>query len=189
VGAPLAVVALIVVQRTLNLPVVKRKVHIDYLGAALIAGGVSALLTWVTLAGNQFAWGSTMSLTLAGLGVVLIVLALVVEARATEPIIPLRMFRDRTTTLATIASVAVGVAMFGGAVFLGQYFQVARGYSPTVAGLFMLPMIVGSMIASTGSGRLITRVGKWKVYLVLGPLSCWPGSACWRRSTTRRTSC
>ncbi|HYH31229.1 MAG TPA: MDR family MFS transporter, partial [Pseudonocardia sp.] len=168
VGAPLAAVALVVVQRTLNLPVVKRKVHIDYLGAALIAGGISDLLIWVTLAGNQFAWGSTTSLTLAGLGVVLIGLALVVETRAKEPIIPLRMFRDRTTALATIASVSVGVAMFGGAVFLGQYFQIARGYSPTVAGMFMLPMIIGSMISSTGSGWLISRYGKWKVYLVLG---------------------
>jgi EmrB/QacA subfamily drug resistance transporter len=168
VGAPLAVVALVVVQRTLNLPVVKRKVSIDYLGAALIAGGVSALLIWVTLAGNQFAWDSTASYALAGLGAVLIVLFLVVEARATEPIIPLRLFRDRTTTLAILASIAVGVAMFGGAVFLGQYFQIARGYSPTVAGLLTLPMIAGSMIAATGSGMLITRYGKWKIYLVLG---------------------
>jgi EmrB/QacA subfamily drug resistance transporter len=170
VSAPLAVVALVVVQRTLNLPVVKRTLSIDYLGAALIAGGVSALLIWVTFAGNQFAWGSTASLTLAGLGAVLIVLFLVVEARVKEPIIPLRLFRDRTTTLATIASIGVGVAMFGGAVFLGQYFQIARGYSPTAAGLLTLPMIVGSMISATGSGALITRYGKWKVYLVLGAI-------------------
>lgn len=168
VGAPLAVVALVVVQRTLNLPVVKRKVSIDYLGAALVASGVSALLIWVTLAGNQFAWGSTTSLVLAGLGAVLIAAFLVVEARAKEPIIPLRLFRDRTTTLAILASIAVGVAMFGGAVFLGQYFQIARGYSPTVAGLLTLPMILGSMIAATGSGALITRYGKWKIFLVLG---------------------
>jgi EmrB/QacA subfamily drug resistance transporter len=168
VGVPLAAIALVVVQRTLNLPVVKREVSIDYLGAALIAGGVSALLIWVTLAGNQFAWGSTVSLALAGLGALLIVLFVIVETRAKEPIIPLRLFRDRTTTLATLASIAVGVAMFGGAVFLGQYFQVARGYSPTVAGLLTLPMIIGSMISATGSGALITRYGRWKIYLVLG---------------------
>lgn len=170
VGAPLAVLALVVVQRTLNLPVVKRKVSIDYLGAALIAGGVSALLIWVTLAGNQFAWDSTTSFALAGLGAALIVLFLVVETRAKEPIIPLRLFRDRTTTLAILASIAVGVAMFGGAVFLGQYFQIARGYSPTTAGLLTLPMILGSMISATGSGMLITRYGKWKIYLVVGAI-------------------
>jgi EmrB/QacA subfamily drug resistance transporter len=168
VGAPLSAIALVVVQRTLNLPVVKRKVSIDYLGAALIAGGVSALLVWVTLAGHQFAWGSTTSLGLAGLGAVLVLLFLVVEARAKEPIIPLRLFRDRTTTLAILASIAVGVAMYGGAVFLGQYFQIARGFSPTAAGLLTLPMIAGSVIASTTSGSLITRHGRWKVFLVLG---------------------
>jgi EmrB/QacA subfamily drug resistance transporter len=177
VGAPLAAIALVVVQRTLNLPVVKREVSIDYLGAALIASGVSALLIWVTLAGNQFAWGSATSLALAGLGVGLVVLFLVVEARAKEPIIPLRLFRDRTTTLATVASIAVGVAMFGGAVFLGQYFQIARGYSPTVAGLLTLPMIVGSMLAATGSGSLITRYGKWKIYLVVGAVFMLAGFA------------
>ncbi|MFR9728322.1 MDR family MFS transporter [Saccharopolyspora sp. MS10] len=167
-GVPLAVVALVVVQRTLNIPVVTRKVRVDYLGAALIAGGVCAMLIWVTLAGKQFAWGSAESWSLAGFGVVLLALAIVVEARVPEPIIPLRLFRDRTTALATLASIAVGTAMFGGAVFLGQYFQVARGYSPTAAGLLTLPMVAGSMIASTGSGVLITRYGRWKGYLVAG---------------------
>jgi EmrB/QacA subfamily drug resistance transporter len=170
VGAPLALVALIVVQRTLNLPVVKRKVSIDYLGAVLIAAGVSDLLIWVTLAGHSFAWDSSTSLLLVAIGVVLIGLAILVEARVKEPIIPLRLFRDRTTTLATIGSIAVGTAMFGGAVFLGQYFQVARGYSPTAAGLLSLPMIIGSMISSTTSGVLITRLGRWKGFLVAGAL-------------------
>ncbi len=80
----------------------------------------------------------------------------------------MHLFRDRTTTLATLASVAVGVALFGGAVFLGQYFQVARGYSPTAAGLLTLPMIIGSMVSATISGQMITRFGRWKVYLVAG---------------------
>jgi EmrB/QacA subfamily drug resistance transporter len=168
VGAPLAVVSLLVVQRTLNLPVVKRAVHIDYLGAALIAAGVSDLLIWVTLGGNQFAWDSPTSLWLAALGVVLLALAVLVESRAKEPIIPLRLFRDRTTTLATAASIAVGVALFGSAVFLGQYFQIARGYSPTAAGLLTLPMIIGSTLSSTVSGQLITKYGRWKGYLVAG---------------------
>jgi EmrB/QacA subfamily drug resistance transporter len=175
VGVPLAVVALVVVQRTLNIPTVKREVHVDYLGAGLIAGGVSALLIWVTLAGDQFAWGSGTSWLLVGGGVVLIGLALLVEARAKEPIIPLRLFRDRTTVLATLASIAVGTAMFGGAVFLGQYFQIARGYSPTAAGLLTLPMVVGSMISSAGSGALITRLGRWKVFLVAGSASMTAG--------------
>ncbi|WP_308258006.1 MDR family MFS transporter [Pseudonocardia lacus] len=168
VGAPLAVVSLVLVQRTLNLPVVKRPVHIDYLGAALIAGGVSDLLIWITLGGNQFAWDSPTSLWLAALGVALLAAAVFVESRAKEPIIPLRLFRDRTTTLATIGSISVGVALFGSAVFLGQYFQIARGYSPTAAGLLTLPMIIGSTLSSIVSGQLITRFGRWKGFLVGG---------------------
>jgi EmrB/QacA subfamily drug resistance transporter len=177
VGAPLAVVSLVVVQRTLNVPVLKREVSIDYLGAALIAGGVCDLLIWVTLGGNEFAWGSSTSLWLAALGVVLLGLAVFVESRAKEPVIPLRLFRDRTTTLATIGSVAVGVALFGGAVFLGQYFQIARGYSPTAAGLLTLPMIIGSTVSSTVSGQLIARFGRWKVFLVAGSVLMLAGFA------------
>ncbi len=128
VCVPLAVIALLVIQRTLNLPVVRKAgVHIDYLGAVLIAAGVSTLLIWVTLAGKNFDWTSAMSFGLVALGVILLVVALVVESRVADPIIPLRLFRDRTTALATVASIAVGVALFGGAVFLGQYFQIARG--------------------------------------------------------------
>ncbi|GLW91329.1 MFS transporter [Actinokineospora globicatena] len=168
VCVPLAIVSLLVVQRTLNLPVVRRKVRIDYLGATLITAGVSVLLIWVTLAGGEFAWGSGTSFALAGGGVVLLALAVWVESRAAEPIIPLRLFADRTTALATVASIAVGTALFGGAVFLGQYFQIARGYSPTAAGLLTLPMIVGSALSATLSGILITRLGRWKVFLVAG---------------------
>ncbi|MEU7818488.1 MDR family MFS transporter, partial [Pseudonocardia sp. NPDC049154] len=170
VGAPFAVVALVVVQRTLNLPVVKRRVKVDYLGAALIAAGVCDLLIWVTLAGNEFAWGSGTSWLLLAIGVVLLGLAVFVESRAAEPIVPLYLFKERTTTLAVIASIAVGVAMFGGAVFLGQYFQIARGYSPTASGLLTLPMIIGSTLSATVSGMLITKLGKWKVFLVVGAI-------------------
>lgn len=168
VGAPLAVISLVVVQRTLNLPVVKRDVHIDYLGAVLIAAGVSDLLIWVTLAGKNFEWTSSTSIGLVAIGVVLIGAALVVESRVKDPIIPLRLFRNRTTALATLASAVVGIAMFGGAVFLGQYFQIARGFSPTASGLLTLPMVAGSMISATVSGQLITKFGYWKRYLVMG---------------------
>ncbi|MGA6161219.1 MFS transporter [Amycolatopsis magusensis] len=175
VCVPLAVISLAVVQRTLNLPVLKRPIKVDYLGAGLIAGGVSTLLIWVTLAGGSFGWGSGTSLLLVALGVVLLALAVLVESRAKEPIIPLRLFRERTTTLATVASIAVGTALFGGAVFLGQYFQIARGYSPTAAGLLILPMIIGSMLSSTASGLLITKYGRWKGFLVAGAIAMTGG--------------
>lgn len=171
VCVPLAVVALLVIQRTLNVPVVRKEVHIDYLGAFFIAAGVSTLLIWVTLAGKQFDWTSGASYGLIALGVALLAAAIFTETKAKDPIIPLRLFRDRTTSLATIASVSVGVALFGSAVFLGQYFQIARGYSPTAAGLLTLPMVIGSMLSATVSGQLITRFGRWKGFLVGGAVA------------------
>ncbi|SEP02089.1 MFS transporter [Trujillonella endophytica] len=171
VGVPFAAVALVLLQRTLHLPVTKRDVHIDYLGVAFLAAAVSSLLIWVTLAGNTFAWSSTESaLFLAGGGLSVIAF-LVTETRAKEPIVPLRLFRDRTTTLAIIASIAIGVAMFGASVFLGQYLQISRGYSPTAAGLLTVPMVAGLLVSSTASGILISRYGRWKAFLVGGSLA------------------
>lgn len=170
VGVPFAAIALVLLQKTLHLPVTKRKVHIDYLGATFLTAGVSALLIWVTLAGNNFDWMSTESGLFVAGGVLAIVAFLITETRAKEPIVPLRLFRDRTTTLAIIASVAVGVAMFGASVFLGQYLQISRGYSPTVAGLLTIPMIGGLVLSSTVSGALITRTGRWKAFLVVGAI-------------------
>ncbi|CCH90540.1 Drug resistance transporter, EmrB/QacA subfamily [Modestobacter italicus] len=168
VGVPFALAALVLLQRTLHLPVTKRKVTIDYLGAAFLTAGVSLLLIWVTLAGDSFAWASLETGLFVGGGVLAIAAFIVTELRATEPIVPLRLFRDRTTTLAIIASVAIGVAMFGSTVFLGQYLQISRGYSPTAAGLLTIPMVGGLLVSSTISGILITRTGRWKRFLVAG---------------------
>jgi EmrB/QacA subfamily drug resistance transporter len=169
IGVPIAALALFVLQKTLRLPVVKRPVKIDYLGAGFLVSGVASLLMWVSLGGNQFAWASGTSLLLIALGVVLLAVAIFVEARiATEPVIPLRLFRDRTTSLATLASVFVGVAMFGATVYLQQYFQIARGMTPTTAGLMSVCMVGGLLISSIMSGRRITRTGVWKRWLVGG---------------------
>src|SRR6478609_575948 len=169
VGLPVAVAAFVLLQKTLHLPVVKRQVSIDYLGATLIVAGVSILLVWVSLAGSQFDWISTTTAALVGLGVLVIAAAVYVEAKvAVEPIIPLRLFRDRTTALATGASLMVGVAMFGATVYLSQYFQLARGMSPTHAGLMSIAMVGGLLVYSMTTGRIITRTGLWKRYLVGG---------------------
>ena len=168
VGLPVALLAFVVLQKTLHVPTTKREVHIDYLGAILIAGGVSTLLIWVSLAGHNFAWGSATTAGMVGLGVALLVGAVLTEMRAKEPIIPLRMFRDRTTSLATLASVMVGVAMFASTVYLSQYFQIAHAMSPTHAGLMSMAMVGGLLVSSIGSGRIISRTGRWKRYLVAG---------------------
>jgi EmrB/QacA subfamily drug resistance transporter len=168
VCVPLAVVSLVVLQKYLHLPVVKRRVQMDYLGAVLISAAASLPLLWVTYAGHNFGWVSWQSALFVGGTVVFGVLAVLVESRAAEPLVPLKVVRERTTALAIVASLAVGVAMFGSALFLGQYFQIARGYSPTEAGLLTIPMMLGSFVGSVGSGQMITRYGKWKRYLIAG---------------------
>ena len=169
INLPVAVLAFAVLQRTLHLPVVKREVHIDYLGATLLVGGVSLLLVWVSLAGQQFDWTSGTSIALVAAGLVVLGVAVLVEARyAVDPIIPLRLFRDRTTSLATAASVLIGISMFGATVYLSQYFQLARGMTPTHAGLMSVCMVGGLLVSSIGTGRIITATGYWKKWLVGG---------------------
>ncbi|NUT47121.1 MAG: MFS transporter [Saccharothrix sp.] len=169
IGVPVAVIALFVLQATLKVQSVRREnVKIDYLGASLIAVGVSVLLVWISFVDGSFAWLSWQTFAMVGASVVLLGGAVVVESRAAEPVVPLRIVKQRTTALAILASVAVGMAMFGGAVFLGQYFQIGRGYSPTEAGLLTIPMMAGVLAASIVSGRLITKTGRIKPYIVTG---------------------
>ncbi|MFG1741836.1 MDR family MFS transporter [Micromonospora chalcea] len=169
VGVPVAVVALFLLQITLNLPTARRdNVKIDYLGASLIAAGVSVLLIWISFVDDSFAWASWQTGAMVGGAVLLLALAVWVESRAAEPVVPLHIVRERTTALAILGSLAVGMAMFGGAVFLGQYFQIGRGYSPTEAGLLTIPMMVGVLISSIVAGRMITASGKVKPYIVFG---------------------
>ena len=156
-------------QAKLKLPVVKRQVKIDYLGATLLVAGVSILLVWVSLAGNQFDWVSLETALLVPLGIAVLAAAVYVESRvAADPVIPIRLFRDRTTALATTASVLVGLSMFGATVYLSQYFQSARGMSPTEAGLMSICMVGGLLVSSIVSGRIISATGLWKRFLVGG---------------------
>ncbi|MFE7425825.1 MFS transporter [Streptomyces sp. NPDC057545] len=168
VGVPFAVIALIVLQKTLKLPVVKREVKVDWWGAFFISAAVSLLLVWVTFAGDKYDWLSWQTAVMVIGSVLLGAIFVVVETRAAEPIIPLRLFRNRTITLASLASLFVGIAMFAGTVFFSQYFQLARGKSPTMSGVMTIPMIGGLFISSTVSGQIITRTGRWKAWLVSG---------------------
>ncbi|WP_299529398.1 MFS transporter [uncultured Streptomyces sp.] len=168
VGVPFAVIALIVLQKTLKLPVVKREVKVDWGGAFFISAAVSLLLLWVTFAGDKYDWASWQTYTMLAGVVVLAALFLFTESKAREPIIPLRLFRNRTITLASVASLFVGIAMFAGTVFFSQYFQLARGKSPTMSGVMTIPMIAGLFLSSTVSGQVITKTGRWKIWLVSG---------------------
>ncbi|MFC7787359.1 MDR family MFS transporter [Microbacterium sp. MAHUQ-60] len=169
VGVPFAVVALILLQVTLHLPKPQNvKVSIDYFGTVLLMVGVSGLLIWVSMGGSQFEWDSVTSYALGIGSAVAIVAFVIVEMLVKEPIIPMTLFRNRTFTLSVLASIAIGVSMFATSVFLAQYFQLARGATPTESGLMTIPMIIGQMGASIIIGQLVSRFGKWKSWMMLG---------------------
>lgn len=169
VGLPFAVAAIVVLQRTLHLPaVVRRRVRIDWAGAAGLSVSVTTLLLWITFAGSSFPWLSWQTTVMVGGAALVAVAVVLVEQRAAEPIIPLHLFRNRTVVLTVLASVAVGIALFGTQVFLSQYMQLARGKTPTQSGLLTIPMVVGVFLSSTLSGRAITRTGRYKRVMVVG---------------------
>ncbi|WAC65820.1 MDR family MFS transporter [Agrococcus sp. SL85] len=178
VSLPIAVAALLLVQRTVprGTPSTRRP-RIDVVGIVLLSTAVSLLLVWITSAGSAFPWWGTETALMVGGAVLAAVLFVIVELRASEPLVPLTLFRDRTFSLSVVASIATGIAMFGASVFLGQYMQMARGATPTEAGLMTIPMIAGLLLSSVGVGALITRFGVWKPYLVLGGILLTAGAA------------
>lgn len=169
IAVPFTIAAFALLAKTLHLPTVRRAdVSIDYWGATLIAVGVSVLLIWVTFVGNSFDWLSWQTAAMAGGGVLVLMAATWVEAKVREPVVPLHVLRRATPALAILASLAVGMAMFGGSVFLGQYFQIGRGYGPTAAGLLTIPMMLGVLLSSTISGRMVSASGRTKPYILVG---------------------
>lgn len=177
VALPFAIAALVIMQRTLHLPArPKQKARIDYLGIVLLSVSVSLLLIWVTNAGNAYDWWSAETILMVGGALLGGALFIVTELRSKEPLVPLTMFKNRTFTLAVIASIATGIAMFGTSVFLSQYMQMARGATPTEAGIMTIPMIAGLLLASIVIGGLISRHGHWKPWLIVGGVLLIAGS-------------
>lgn len=167
-SAVLAVISLVLVWLTVPRSGRRGGRSIDYGGAVLITAGVSGLLIWASLAGEQFDWISpTSALLLAG-SLLLLAAAVLVERIVREPIIPLALFRNRAYVLVVIASVSVGVATYGVAIFMSQYLQVSRGSTPTASGLVTMPQLIGVTVASTVVGALISRTGRWKVWMIVG---------------------
>ncbi|HEU5027421.1 MAG TPA: MFS transporter [Spirillospora sp.] len=168
VCVPLAIVAFAVIQKVLKLPKVKRDTRIDILGAFTITGAATALMLLLSMGGNQFEWASDWTYALGGITVLLVVAAVFAERAARQPILPPRLFRNPTFVLSSLGSLCVGMAMFGVMIYMPQYLQIVKGLSPTASGLMTLPLVVGMLIASIGSGQLVTRTGRYKIYPVIG---------------------
>jgi EmrB/QacA subfamily drug resistance transporter len=170
VNLPVGLVALAVVGYTLPATAPRGRPSIDYLGAALLASGLSAIVLVTSLGGTTWAWGSGQVVLVGALGVALIVAFLAVERRAREPVLPPSLLRDRVFAVAGGLSLIVGFALFGAVTFLPLYFQTVDGDSPTAAGLHLVPMMVGLLVTSIASGQLISRLGRYKIFPIAGTL-------------------
>ncbi|MEU0298613.1 MDR family MFS transporter [Streptomyces sp. NPDC006175] len=168
INLPIGVIALLVIAGALHIPVRRTKHTIDYLGTFLIASVATCLVLVASLGGTTWAWTSPQIIVLAVLAVVLLAAFVAAERRAAEPVLPLKLFRKRTFTLVAVISFVIGFAMFGAMTYLPTFLQVVHGITPTMSGVHMLPMVLGLLITSTGSGQIVSRTGRWKVFPIAG---------------------
>jgi EmrB/QacA subfamily drug resistance transporter len=168
VNVPIGLAALVVVQRTLNIKHIPNPHRIDWKGAVLLAVGLVPLLT-VAEQGRTWGWASGRSLACYVIGVLgLVGFVLAERAMGDEALIPLRLFKDRSVSISTVANVVIGAGMFGGISVLPLYLQIVKGATPTTAGLQLLPLTLGIMIASIVSGQIISRTGRYKIFPIIG---------------------
>ncbi|MFE1167470.1 MDR family MFS transporter [Nocardiopsis sp. NPDC058789] len=176
ITVPLAVVAFGVIQFMFRMPFTPRhRPTVDWLGAGLIFSAASTVIVLLSLGGTQIPWNSVPAYAMGAASVLLTVAAVLVERRAKEPIIPTRLFRDRTFVLASAGSVTVGMMMFGLIIYMPQFLQMVHGMSPTVSGLMTLPLVGSFLLTSIGSGFAISGTGRWKAYTVVGMALCVVG--------------
>ncbi|WNI32145.1 MDR family MFS transporter [Streptomyces sp. ITFR-6] len=168
INLPIGVIALAVIAAVLHIPVRRTKHTIDYLGTFLIASVATCLVLVASLGGTTWPWGSAQIIGLAVLSVLLLVAFVYVERRAAEPVLPLKLFRIRTFSLVAVISFVIGFAMFGAMTYLPTFLQVVHDISPTMSGVHMLPMVFGLLLTSTGSGQIVSRTGRWKIFPILG---------------------
>ncbi|PRY00798.1 MDR family MFS transporter [Allonocardiopsis opalescens] len=166
---PLAVIPMVALHFNAHIPNRRnRDARIDWWGATAITGAAAAAMLLLSLGGREFAWVSWPSAALLVLTVALVALAVPAERRASDPILPPRLFRNRSVVLASLGLAVIASAMFGMMIYLPQYLQIVKGLSPTASGLMMVPMVGTVLVTSIGSGVLVSRTGVWKPYPVVG---------------------
>ncbi|WP_329563786.1 MFS transporter [Kitasatospora sp. NBC_01266] len=168
INLPIGVVALIVIAVVLHSVEVKRQHRIDYLGIVLIASVAICLVLMTSLGGVTYPWGSWQVIGLGVLGVVLLIAFVQVERSAEEAVLPPRLFASRTFSLVAVISFVVGFAMFGALTYLPTFLQVVQGISPTLSGVHMLPMVLGMLVTSIGSGQIVARTGHYRIFPIAG---------------------
>jgi EmrB/QacA subfamily drug resistance transporter len=167
INIPIGAIAMVVIGSALPSQSAHVRHSIDYVGAALLAIALSAIVLLSDMS-SMYAWTSTLMLTLIVIGVVGLVLFVLAERRAKEPVLPLRLFRNRAFSVTGAVGLIVGFALFGSVTYLPLYLQVVKGSSPTASGLEMLPMMGGMLLTSIASGQLISRWGKYRVFPIVG---------------------
>jgi EmrB/QacA subfamily drug resistance transporter len=168
VNVPIGIIALVVTAVALP-TVINRISHvIDYLGAFALTLAASFLVLFTSLGGTSMPWSSWTVIGFGVGGLVMTVVFLLIENRAQEPVIPLRLFKNRVFSASSAIGFVVGFAMFGALTFLPQFFQLVKGVTPTASGLRLLPLMGGLFGASIASGQIISRTGKYKRYPVIG---------------------
>jgi EmrB/QacA subfamily drug resistance transporter len=177
VNLPVGVVALSVIAVALPTTTPRGRPSIDYVGAALLASGLSAIVLVTSLGGTTWAWGSARLLLVGTMGVALIAAFLFAERRAREPVLPPSLVRDRVFAVAGSLSLIVGFALFGAVTFLPLYFQTVDLASPTGAGLRLVPMMAGVLTMSIVSGQVISRSGRYRRFPIVGTLLMCAGLA------------
>jgi EmrB/QacA subfamily drug resistance transporter len=168
INLPLGILALFVTGAVLPGHLRRVSHRIDYLGSLLLAGSATSLIIFASLGGISWAWVSVPSIFTAVLGVVLALAFLLAERGAAEPVIPLKLFRERVFNAASSIGFVMGFAMFGALTFLPLYMQLVKGVSPTASGLRILPLMLGMLGASVTSGRLVTRWGRYRIFPIVG---------------------
>ena len=168
INIPFGIIALDVTSASLKIHHVRREHSIDYLGAAVVVASVTSILLYTAWAGPQQGWGSATGLALLGAGLALAVVFVLVELRAKEPIIPMRLFRNSIFSISNAFGFMIGAAMFGSMIFIPVYLQVVDGMSPTRSGLAMVPMVLGIFTTSISAGRRMSHTGRYKMFPILG---------------------
>ena len=165
---PLGIMALIITSAVLHIPRIKREHKIDYLGAFILVSSVSVLLLGISVYAPESGWLAIKTLSWIGAGLVGFAVFIWNQSKASEPILPLRLFKNHTFNVTSVLSFLVGVSMFGAIIMLPLYFQLVKHNSATLSGLKLLPLMVGLMSTSISSGRYISKHGKYKRFPIIG---------------------